>query len=444
MTDLQALYTHFLAHPQVVTDTRKIVPGALFFALKGASFDGNAFAHTALEKGAAFAIIDDAAFATDTRCLLVENVLETLQELARHHRRHFSIPVLGITGSNGKTTTKELVLAVMQTAGETLATEGNLNNHIGVPLTLLRLRPEHRFAIVEMGANHQGEIASYCQIAEPTYGLITNCGKAHLEGFGGEAGVRKGKGELFDYLRKTGGMVLRNTDAEYLKEMAAGIEKQRTYGTSESADVRGLIGRNEAGEMLHFEVSSAGKTASVTTQLVGSYNLPNALAAIAVGTYFGVSLEDCAVAISNYEPQNSRSQLLIRGNNRVVLDAYNANPTSMRAAIEAFAKSHAGTGRLWLGAMREMGNDSQQEHRELVDFIQQWPWKQVLLVGTEYAGLHGTYSGFETVSEAVVALLSAYPFTGETILLKGSRGSRMEEMLTLLPADEELSAGIRA
>ena len=225
MTDLHTLYTHFQAHPQVVTDTRKIVPGALFFALKGPSFNGNAFAKTALEKGAAFVVVDEAGFATDSRYLLVENVLETLQELARYHRRQFKIPVLGITGSNGKTTTKELLLAVMQTAGETLATEGNLNNHIGVPLTLLRLRPEHRFAIIEMGANHQGEIASYCAIAEPTHGLITNCGKAHLEGFGGEAGVRKGKGELFDYLRETGGMVFRNADADYLKEMAAGIEK---------------------------------------------------------------------------------------------------------------------------------------------------------------------------------------------------------------------------
>ncbi len=438
MTDLKALYNHFLAWPQVVTDTRKIVPGALFFALKGPSFDGNAFAHAALEKGVAFVVIDNAAFATDARCLLVEDVLQTLQQLARHHRRQFPIPVLGITGSNGKTTTKELLLAVMQTAGETLATEGNLNNHIGVPLTLLRLRPEHRFAIIEMGANHQGEIASYCEIAEPTHGLITNCGKAHLEGFGGEAGVRKGKGELYDYLRKTNGMVFRNADVDYLEEMAAGIAEQRTYGTVETAGVVGKTEENTGEEMLCFRAFSAGKTAAVNTQLVGSYNLPNALAAIAVGTYFGVSLVDCATAISAYEPQNSRSQLLLLGSNRVILDAYNANPTSMRAAIEAFAKSHAGTGKLWLGAMREMGEDSQKEHRELVAFISQWPWKEVVLVGTEWAGLRGAYTGFDTVSEAVIALQSAGKPEGETILLKGSRGSKMEEMLALLPAEQPL------
>ena len=435
MTDLLLLYARFLAHPQVVTDTRKIVPGSLFFALKGPHFNGNAFAGKALESGAAFAVVDESRFATDDRCLLVADVLDTLQHLARHHRRQFGIPVLGITGSNGKTTTKELLWAVMQTAGKTLATEGNLNNHIGVPLTLLRLRPEHHFAIVEMGANHQGEIASYCQIAEPTHGLITNCGKAHLEGFGGVEGIRKGKGELYDYLRQTGGMVFRNADADYLEKMAAGIAEQRTYGTAETADVVGKTAENGTEEMLCFRVASAGKTGYVNTQLVGNYNLPNALAAIATGTYFGVSLADCAAAIEAYEPQNSRSQLLIRGSNRMILDAYNANPTSMRAAIEAFAKSHAGAGRLWLGAMREMGEDSQKEHRDLVHFIQQWDWKEVILVGTEYAGLEGSFTRYDTVTEAVSALQSAGPLRGETLLLKGSRGSKMEDMLALLPAE---------
>ncbi len=436
MTDLLTLYNHFLAHPHVITDTRKIVPGALFFALKGPLFDGNAFAAQALEKGAAFAVVDDAAFAVDNRYLRVPDVLQTLQQLARHHRRQFSIPVLGITGSNGKTTTKELLLAVLQTAGETLATEGNLNNHIGVPLTLLRLRPEHRFAIVEMGANHLGEIAGYCQMAGPTHGLITNCGKAHLEGFGSEAAIRRGKGELYDSLRQTGGMVFRNADAYYLEEMAAGIEKQCTYGTDENADVVGRLNENAAGETLQFTAQSTGKTVSVSTHLVGSYNLHNALAAIAVGTYFGVSLANCAAAICGYEPQNSRSQLLIRGSNKIVLDAYNANPTSMRAAIEAFAKSYAGSGRLWLGAMREMGPDAGKEHRGLVQFMQQWTWKEVILVGTEYAGLEGHFRHFDTVGDAVAALQAAGSFIGETILLKGSRGSKMEEMLAVLPAGE--------
>ena len=427
--NIEALYAIFRRHPHAFTDTREVVAGGIFFALKGPSFNGNRFAAEALQKGAAYAVVDEAAApASDARLIRVADVLQTLQELAHHHRAQFRIPVLAITGSNGKTTTKELLTAVCRTRYETLATEGNLNNHIGVPLTLLRLQANHEVAIIEMGANHQGEIASYCKVAAPTHGLITNCGKAHIEGFGGEAGVRKGKGELYDYLRTHQGKAFLFSDAVYLEEMAAGISDIIRYGTGKNNEVQGLLLPSSEG-FLRLAAQAGGQKAELQTQLVGDYNLPNALAALAVGHALDIPLADAAHAVAAYKPDNSRSQLITWAGNTLVLDAYNANPSSMRAAIENFARRTGGTGILWLGAMKEMGQDSNREHRALIDFLRQWPWESVVLVGTEYEGMTASERWFPHVDAALTTLQKEPLLQGRQILLKGSRGSRMERLL---------------
>lgn len=426
----EALYALFLKHPYIFTDTRKAAPGGIFFALRGPSFNGNRFAAEALEKGAAYAVVDEEIGAEDARLIRVDDALDALQKLAHYHRLQFDIPVIGITGSNGKTTTKELTTAVCRTHYETLATEGNLNNHIGVPLTLLRLRREHQVAIIEMGASHQREIASYCQIAAPTHGLITNCGKAHIEGFGGEEGVRKGKGELFDYLRGHGGKAFVYADAGYLKEMAAGIPELIRYGSAPGCDVKGNL-LTSGKDFLHFEATADGKRVEIRTQLVGDYNLPNALAALAVGHALGIPLADAAPAIAAYLPDNSRSQQLAWAGNTLILDAYNANPSSMRAAISNFAARTGGKGILWLGAMKEMGADSPKEHHGLIDFVRQWPWETVVLVGAEFEGMASSEQWFTDVEAALAAMQRETLPQGRQILLKGSRGSRMERLLDL-------------
>ena len=310
---METLYEAFLQFPSVQTDTRKLRAGDIFFALKGPSFNGNEFAAAALDAGAAYAVIDEEPFFIDERTILVPNVLSALQQLAHHHRKQFSIPFIAITGSNGKTTTKELVHAVLSTTYKTTTTEGNLNNHIGVPLTLLRIKSDAEMAVIEMGANHAGEIASYCAVAQPTHGMITNCGKAHLEGFGSEEGVRKAKGELFDHLRAQRGAAFVMWDYPYLREMSLGIPEIYTYGTRE-ANITGNV--TGSGQYLEVEFSK-GFTGKIRTQLVGDYNLPNVLAAAAVGVHFGVAGSDIRAAIENYQPSNSRSQLLQKGTNRI-------------------------------------------------------------------------------------------------------------------------------
>lgn len=434
----KALYDVFLRHLHISTDTRKITPGSLFFALKGPSFNGNLFAAEALEKGAAYAVVDEESVVKDERFLLVEDVLSALQNLARHHRLQFQIPVIAITGSNGKTTTKELLTAVCRTQYEALATEGNLNNHIGVPLTLLRLRPEHQVAIVEMGANHQREIASYCEIALPTHGLVTNIGKAHLEGFGGEEGVRKGKGELYDFLRGEEGKIFLYEDGAHLSQMATGMPKIIRYGSGDNCDVRGTLLPQQNG-FLRFRASVNGEVADVETQLVGDYNLPNALAALAVGFELNIPLAEGAKAIADYAPDNSRSQQLSWAGNTLILDAYNANPSSMRAAIGNFAAHTGGKGVLWLGAMKEMGVESEKEHCALVDFLRQWPWEEVVLVGKEFEGMTEREEWFPNVETARQSLAQKPLPKGKAILLKGSRGSRMERLLTLAEDGENVA-----
>jgi UDP-N-acetylmuramoyl-tripeptide--D-alanyl-D-alanine ligase len=421
------LYDIYLQYPSVQTDTRNIKNGDIFFALKGPNFNGNSFAAKALELGAQFAIIDDPAFQINEHTILVDDVLSTLQQLARHHRQQFDIPFIGITGSNGKTTSKELVTAVLKQKFVTYATEGNLNNHIGVPLTLLKIKSDAQMAVIEMGANHQREIASYCEIALPNYAIINNCGKAHIEGFGGIEGVKKGKGELYDFIRESNGSIFINADLPYLAEMSMGIDKQISYGT-QNAQYLGRI--KEQSLMLHLLVEGDQESVEIQTNLVGEYNVPNVLLAVAVGSFFGINIQDIKTAIEAYQPDNSRSQFVSKGTNQIILDAYNANPTSMRAAITNFSKIE-GPKILFLGAMKEMGAEEFAEHHELVTFIQQWNWQLVLLVGKEFKAVKQEHLWFEDADLAAEYIANNKP-QDALILIKGSRGSKMEKLLEVL------------
>ncbi len=426
--EIASLYELYLQYPSVETDTRKLKEGTIFFALKGPSFNGNTFAQQALKSGAAYAVVDDPAYATDPKCILVNDVLTTLQELAAFHRKQFSIPFIAITGSNGKTTTKELITAVLQQQFKTYATEGNLNNHIGVPLTLLKIRKDAEMAVIEMGANHQKEIESYCRVAQPTHGIITNAGKAHIEGFGGEEGVKKGKGELYDFLREHHGTIFRNADLAYLDEMARGITSQVTYGSSNAK----YIGRPLNNDIfLDVAVLSSGAETTVNTQLVGNYNFPNVMVAIAIGLHFGISIDVIKEGIERYSPDNSRSQYVEVGTNKVILDAYNANPTSMKAAIGNFGAAAMPHKILWLGGMKEMGKDEAMEHAALVDYIDQFSWQDVILVGKEFLDCKGDYRWFEDAAGAAGFVSSNKPEQA-SILIKGSRGSKMEVLLNAL------------
>lgn len=426
--DIKDLYSIYQSFPNIQTDTRQLKPGELFFALKGDTFDGNLFASQAIELGAPYAIIDEPTLPRHQQYLHVRNVLGTLQELAHYHRRQLAIPFIAITGSNGKTTTKELVAAVLAKQYNVGATVGNLNNHIGVPLTLLRLRADAEIAIVEMGANHQSEIASYCQIAEPTHGLITNVGKAHIEGFGGLSGVRKGKGELFDFLKERDGIVFLNKELDYLDDMSLGIRRRITYGRVD-AD---FIGQPLSSEpCLHVAIMNRGKEVLIKTNLFGVYNFSNVMAAVAVGLHFGVAIDAIKEAIEAYLPDNSRSQILTCGSNTVILDAYNANPTSMQAAIRHFAASQFAHKQLWIGGMKEMGDAERSEHEAIVELIQQFDWDKVILVGHEFECAHEGFLWFRDSASAAQYVIKNQPYNA-AILIKGSRGSRMETMLKAL------------
>ena len=424
---IEELYQLYLQYPSVKTDTRKLEKNDLYFALKGPNFNGNEFALKALESGAAQAIIDDPRFEVKDKTILVEDVLSTLQQLAHYHRQQFKIPFLAITGSNGKTTTKELIHRVLSSQYKTYTTEGNLNNHIGVPLTILKIRKDAKLVVLEMGANHIGEIASYCKIADPTHGLITNCGKAHLEGFGGEEGVRKGKGELFDHLRTNNGSAFVMWDYEYLRDMSKGIHEIYTYGTS-NAKVTGQIKQTEPFLELKFE---NGLTCDVKTQLVGGYNLPNVLAAAAVGLYFSVSRDNIKNSIESYQPSNSRSQLIIKEDKKIILDAYNANPSSMKLAIDNFSKTSGDNKYLVLGAMAELGNSSIKEHNDIINEINKHRWKEVLLVGGDFAKADHQYKHFQSSDEAGIWLKNQN-LKNAFILVKGSRSMQMEKVLSYL------------
>jgi UDP-N-acetylmuramoyl-tripeptide--D-alanyl-D-alanine ligase len=441
MVTIEELYEIYLQHPQVQTDTRLLKPGDIFLALKGPNFNGNSFAPRALELGAAYAVIDEKPAAPDDRLLLVGDVLTTLQDLALHHRKKFDIPFIAITGSNGKTTTKELVHAALSAEYITYTTKGNLNNHIGVPLTLLSVRRDAEFAVIEMGANHQKEIAGYCRYALPTHGIITNIGRAHLEGFGGPEGVKKGKGELYDHLRDHNGTAFVLRDSEDLRQMSRGIPHVVTYGTHD-ADYTGRVAPGDS--FLNVEITKGATTGVIHTALVGDYNLPNVLVAVTVAKHFGVTDARIRKAIEQYTPSNSRSQLIEKDGNHIILDAYNANPSSMRAAIENFAKlpvdSTPGTNgspggfdkkMLILGAMAELGPESLHEHQGIIDLIGQYPWRDVVLVGGDFLKAKHRFKSFANSKEAAQWFHNA-GIKDAWLLIKGSRSSKMEEVLATL------------
>ena len=426
------LYNVYLKHPSIQTDTRKIKKADLFFALKGPNFNGNQFALQALAAGAAYVIVDEVLQKKDERIIQVADVLITLQNLAHHHRLQFifpnaekQIPFIAITGSNGKTTSKELVHAVLSSTYKTYTTAGNLNNHIGIPLTILKIKADVEIAIIEMGANHQKEIEGYCKYTMPTHGAITNCGKAHLEGFGGEEGIRKGKGELFDYLKLHNGTAFVMWDYTYLQEMSKGITNLVTYGTYD-AGVTGTV-KNSTG-LLEVAINSGADIDLIKTNLVGEYNLPNILLAVAIGKYFNVPDEKIKDALENYIPSNSRSQLIEKDGNKIILDAYNANPTSMMAAIENFAKMKGADKILMLGGMMELGTESLYEHQVLIDLIDKYNWKNVVLVGGDFNKTNHTYLNFEN-SEQAKDWFRNQNFNLTNILIKGSRSTQMEKVL---------------
>ena len=425
---IEALYQIYIAHPSVVTDTRKLKQGDIYFALKGPNFNGNIFAIAALEAGAAYAIVDEAIADSDAyqeRIIIVEDVLTTLQQLAKYHRQQFNIPFIAITGSNGKTTTKELVYTVLASHFNTYTTQGNLNNHIGVPLTLLSIPKNAEIAVIEMGANHQKEIESYCAYTLPTHGMITNCGKAHLEGFGSEEGVKKGKGELYDFLRAHNGTAFIMEDYDYLQTMSHGIANIIGYGQC-SGQIQGEA--MDADGMLTVKINKGIALDTIQTHLVGNYNLPNVLAAVTIGQFFKVPNEKIKSAIENYEPTNSRSQLVQWKNNEVILDAYNANPSSMKLAIDNFAKLNKANKVVCIGGMRELGVDTLIEHQILIDQLKQTNWSEVLLVGSEFKNCTHNYHYFDTVQEAKT-WFNSKQFSSHTLLIKGSRGIQMEQLI---------------
>lgn len=438
--EIQDIYSRFLECGGLTTDSRKCGPGLMFLALKGERFDGNRFVKAALEMGCSYAVMDDAGLydAADSRMILVDDTLKTLQLLAAHHRRVLGTPVIGITGTNGKTTTKELCNAVMSSTFRTLCTSGNLNNSIGVPLTVLGMDRTHEYAIIEMGASHPGDIDELVRISQPDYGLITNVGMAHLLGFGSFEGVKKTKGELYDWLRAHGGTAFLNMADANLVGMAQGLPVIG-YGqdAADGCQVEGrLLGCRPYMEFEWRYRNGAWHT--VKTSLIGAYNLNNALAAISVGMRFGVSEADASKAIEEYVPSNNRSQLTVTDHNRLVVDAYNANPSSMRAALENFGLMEADSKVLILGDMRELGDSSAQAHHDILSMVLAGGFESVYLVGGEFASAFramgcaaGNVMLFDNV-EQLQEQLQANPVEGRTILVKGSNSTRLTTLLPLL------------
>ena len=422
---LEQLHALFLEHPKVSTDTRKIAENSIFFALKGDNFNGNAFAAEALDKGAAYAVIDESEFHIDERTILVDHVLETLQQLATYHRKHCKAKVISLTGSNGKTTTKELIYAVISKKYRTIATQGNLNNHIGVPLTLLSMQEDTEMAIVEMGANHQGEIAMLSNIAQPDFGYITNFGKAHLEGFGGVEGVIKGKSELYQFLMANNRYIFMNADDPIQREKLNGYAKKMGFSTEDHQFYN--IQLVQANPFVTLKVEDV----DIETQLIGKYNFSNCCAAILMGKYFNVPLTDVKSALESYQPQNNRSQILTKNGFKIVLDAYNANPTSMRAALENFSGMQETHKTVIIGDMFELGETAAEEHQVIADLVQELGFESAYLVGENFFGTQTPLSKYRTF-EDLKAHLSSHPLSKGTLLIKGSRGMALERVLDLL------------
>lgn len=432
---IDKLYESYLISRNVTTDSRTVTAGSLFFALKGSNFDGNAFVPSALDRGAAICVTSDSRFASHPHCVVVDDVLATLQDLARYHRQHLTIPIVAITGTNGKTTTKELLAAVLSRRYKVHATSGNHNNHLGVPLTLLSMPHDCEIAVVEMGANHPGEIADLCNIARPDYGLITSVGKAHLEGFGSFEGVVRTKTELYRFLDSRGGTIFVNADNEILMSEAGKCANAAVmiYGSADNAALERkscktvatatYIGSNP---YMNFYTEDGDLVYNISTQLFGGYNYGNALATLAVGRFFKVDFFDVKQAIEQYRPDNNRSQLKRTERNQLLMDCYNANPTSMEAAVRSFAQMQATHRVVMLGGMKELGEQSVAEHHRIFDMLMQCGFDKVVLIGEEFAFAQKQPGVLWFAdSKAACGHFAAEPLQGATILLKGSNGTRM-------------------
>ena len=427
--EINDLYTLYKQYPTITTDSRKCGPGSIFFALKGENFNGNQFATQALKEGCSYAIVDEADYVTDDkRIILVDNCLSTLQALAHYHRKILGLPIIGITGTNGKTTTKELTAACLAQKFNVLATEGNLNNHIGVPLTLLKLTSSHEIAIIEMGASHPGDIKELVEITEPNYGIITNVGKAHLQGFGSFEGVLQTKCEMYDFIRTHKGHIFIQHENLYLQPQSNGIEKTE-YGISENLFISGSI--IDCSPFLFFEMKHNNISIKIQTQLIGSYNLTNALAAAAIAVYFGVKPNKIKDAIETYIPQNKRSQLQKTKYNTLIIDAYNANPTSMGAALDNFVQIKANHKAVILGNMGELGIESENEHRKIIGRLQEANFDKVLLSGNEFCKIDNNFECFSSTNN-LIEELKKNPLKGYTILIKGSRSTQLERCIEWL------------
>ena len=425
--DVENIYHHFLEADGVTTDSRDVPENSIFFALKGEHFNGNQYAGEAIKKGASYAIVDEQEWANNNQCILVDNVLTTLQELAHYHRQKMKAKIIAITGSNGKTTTKELAYSILSSSFNVLTNIKNYNNHIGVPLTLLNLKSTHEYGIIEMGANHQGEIERLCRIADPEYGLITNIGKAHLEGFGSFEGVKKAKGELYDYLSKKKGVVFYNRDNSILKDLVPARDcKVISYGTNKNSTCKGEL------TSIYPFLNIKYKDQIIQTRLIGKYNFENGLAAMCIGEYLGVPKEKIKHAVENYVPSNNRSQIIKTSHNKIILDAYNANPTSMQAAITTFKEIPGENKVLILGDMFELGEYSKEEHSNMVKFLHKQSFERIFLVGKLFSSTsHQEYDAFQTTEE-FIEHLKAEPLKDKTILIKGSRGMALEKVTAYL------------
>jgi len=428
--NIESLYTIYLDHPVITTDSRNIPVNSIFFALKGETFNGNTFASQALAKGASYAVIDQPELASDDRCIVVDDVLLCLQKLARYHRDQLGMPIIAITGTNGKTTTKELIASVLKQKFKVNFTQGNLNNHIGVPLTLLSMTKETEMGVVEMGANHLGEIHMLCQIANPDYGIITNIGKAHLEGFGSFEGVIKTKSELYRFLKEKKGKCFINADNSLLASQATGLE-QINYGISLDYFMAGELASTD--NHLVVKALFSGGWLYLKSKLVGDYNFENLLAAACVGKYFGIDPLKIQEALAEYTPSNNRSQLIKTERNTIIMDAYNANPTSMMAALENFSKIENNQKCLILGDMLELGDASESEHQKIVDYIEDQNFSDVFLIGPhfEITKARTQKKKFEQV-ELLSNYLKTQPIENKLILIKGSRGIHLEKILDLV------------
>ena len=430
--ELSELYKIYLKHPVVTTDSRNCPPDSVFFALKGDRFNGNLFAESALEKGCAYAVVDEWDKPQNPRIIVVENVLQTLQKLANHHRKKLKITIVGITGTNGKTTTKELLAGILSKEFNVAFTQGNFNNHIGVPLTLLSINKSHEIGVIEMGASHPGEIRELCEIAEPNIGLITNIGKAHIEGFGSVENIVKTKCELYDFIREHEGKVFVNKDNATLNEMSEGMDRI-LYGR-DNADlfVSGTLSAETP--FLHFDWNFFEHPHRVKTHLVGEYNLDNALAAAAIGKYFGINAEYISKALETYQPQNNRSQFERTQNNDLIIDAYNANPTSMKAMLDFFAKIPTDLPKaVILGEMKELGSIAAEEHRKMLEYLGEQSFDRTYLVGGIFKETKKLPHAqvFETV-EQLTDELKKNPLKGHYVLLKGSHSVHLEKTIPFL------------